>query len=292
VRRVSDRIIAPELALPASPRRFPMKTFFLRLTAGLALLYALVVGLFYFNQRNLLFPIPRPARAPAIAGAQLLRVDGAGGSVVALYIPARPGNPTLAHLHGNHQQLADLEGIAQRYTGQGLGFFAIEFPGYGLAGGSPSEPAIDDAAERALGYLRDTLHVQESDTVIYGQSLGTGAAVEMAARGHGARLVLIAPYTSIVDAATVHYPFLPAGLIVKDRFDSFARAPAVKQPVLIIHGTDDEVVPFAMGEKMAARFPRAELVPVEGSHHNDVFIVDGESLTPRVVAFARGEKAP
>jgi pimeloyl-ACP methyl ester carboxylesterase len=277
---------------PRPPLGFPSKNFFLRFAAALLLLYALLLAYFYFNQRKMLFPVPLPARAPAIASAQLLHIDGEGGSVVALYIPARPGNPTLAHFHGNHQQLADLEGVALRYSGQGLGFFAIEFPGYGLASGAASERTVDETAEKALAWLRDTLHVPEADTVIYGQSLGTGAAVEMAARGHGARLVLIAPYTAIADAARFHYPFLPARWIVKDRFDSFARAPQVKQPVLIIHGTADEVVPFAMGEKMAARFPHAEWVPVDGSHHNDVFIVDGEYLTPKVVAFARGEKAP
>lgn len=263
-----------------------LNKFLLRIAAALLLLYALVIGYFYFNQRNLLFPIPRP-RTPAIPGAQLLHIDGEGGSVVALYIPARPGNPTLAHFHGNQQQLADMQPIAQRYAGQGLGFFAIEFPGYGLAGGSPSETAIYTAAERALAYLRDTLQVSEAATIIYGQSLGTGAAVEMAARGRGSRLILIAPYTSIADEAAFHYPFLPARWIVKDRFDSFARAPQVKQPVLIIHGTDDEVVPFVMGKKLAGRFLRAEFVPSEGSHHNDLFVVDGDFLTPRVVAFAR-----
>jgi hypothetical protein len=282
------RDITPEIGLPSRPSRFPVNKFLLRLAAALLLLYALLVGWFYFNQRKLLFPIPLPSRAPAIAGAQLLRIDGENGSVVALYIPARPGNLTLAHFHGNHQQLADLDGVALRYSGQGLGFFAIEFPGYGLARGAPSEPSIEAASEKALAYLRDTLHVPEADTVIYGQSLGTGAAVEMAARGHGVRLVLIAPYTAIPDAAHFHYPFLPARWIVKDQFDSFARAPQVQQPVLIIHGTSDEVVPFVMGKVMATRFPHAEFVPVEGSHHNDVFIVDGEFLTPRVVAFARG----
>ncbi len=148
------RNITPEIGIPARPIRFPLNKFFFRLIAGLLLLYTLLVSYFYFNQRKMLFPIPLPARTPAIPGAQLIRVDGEGGSVVALHIPARPGNPTLAHFHGNHQQLADLEGIALRYSGQGLGFFAIEFPGYGLAGGSPSERTVVDAADLLFGEKR------------------------------------------------------------------------------------------------------------------------------------------
>jgi pimeloyl-ACP methyl ester carboxylesterase len=268
-----------------------IKIKLLGLAAALLLLYALVLGWFYVNQRKLLFPVP-PVRTPAIPGAQLLHIDGAGGSVVALYLPAQPGHPTLAHFHGNQQQLADLQPTAERYTKRGLGFFAVEFPGYGLAGGSPSQPAIEAAAERALAYLRDTLKVPESDTVLYGQSLGTGVAVEMAARGHGAKLVLIAPYTSIVGEAGVHYPFLPARWLVKDRFDSEARAPDARQPVLIVHGTEDEVVPFAMGEKMTGRFPHAEMVRVAGAHHNDVFVAGGEPLAGRVAAFADEQRAP
>ena len=258
--------------------------FITRLAAALALLYALVIGWFYFNQRKLLFPAG-PPRVPEITNAQLLRLDGGGA---AFYIPAQPGQPTLAHFHGNQQQLADLAPVAERYTRRGLGFFAVEYPGYGQAEGAPSEPAIDAAAERALHYLHDTLNVPERDTVLYGQSLGTGVALEMAARGRGSRLVLIAPYTSIVAEANFHYPFLPARWLVKDRFDSFTRAPDVRQPVLIVHGTRDEVVPFPQGERLAARLPHATLERVEGGHHNDLFKLEEARLAARVTEFAEG----
>ena len=119
--------------------------------------------------------------------------------------------------------------------------------------------------------------------ILLGQSLGTGVATEMAKRGMGARMVLVSPFTSVADMARRMVPFFPASW-VRHRFDTQSKAAAIGLPVLIVHGTEDEVVPFAMGEQLARSFPRAQLVPIPGGQHNDLLAMHAipmrEALSP------------
>lgn len=251
--------------------------------------YLLVAGLAFTSQRRLLFPAgpPQPVQ---IASATLLRIPRAGGKeVVAAHVPARPGAPTVVHFHGNGEQLADADLLAAVITRQGLGFLSVEFPGYGLmAGEEPSEAGLYEAADAALTWLHSGLGVAPAQTVLLGQSLGTGVATEMAVRGHGARLILISPYTSIVDVAGGAFPFLPVSLLLRDRFETAERAPSVRIPVLILHGDRDEVVPVQMGETLATLFPEAVSRIIEGRGHNDLF-ASGTALPALIGRFARGE---
>ncbi len=107
----------------------------------------------------------------------------------------------------------------------------------------------------------------------------------MAVRGHGVRLVLLSPYTSIPDMARRITPFLPVSLIVGDRFDTAAKASALELPVLVVHGEDDEVIPFEMGRELSLRLPRARLVKVEGGRHGDLFYVHGERVFGEIARF-------
>src|SRR5258708_30716220 len=91
-----------------------------------------------------------------------------------------------------------------------------------------------------------------SSIVLWGMSLGTGVAVEMATRGRGAALVLVAPFTSIPDAAARIAPILPVGLLIGDRFDNLSKAPRLNIPTVVVRGTADDVAPFAIGELRAA----------------------------------------
>jgi uncharacterized protein len=106
-------------------------------------------------------------------------------------------------------------------------------------------------------------------------SLGTGVAAEMARRGRGQVLVLVAPYTSIVDVALHYVPILPAGLLMADRFDTLDKASSIHARTLVLHGTRDEVVPFGMGRRVAGAIAGATFVPIEGGHHNDLFLGPG-----------------
>ncbi|MFY0523056.1 alpha/beta hydrolase [Archangium gephyra] len=243
--------------------------------------------LVFLNQRHLVFPVPPGAREPSLPGATLLRIPGPEGSTVyALHVPAPAEAPTVVHFHGNGEQLADGAWLAQRFQEAGLGFYAVEYPGYGLAAQQgPSETGIYAAAETALEHLHQKLGVPRERTVLQGQSLGSGVAVEMAKRGHGSRLVLITPYTSIVDVGARIFSWLPASLLVRDPFDSAAKAPGLTLPVLIVHGTRDEVIPVDMGQRLGTLFPNATVRLLEGKHHNNV--LDQPATLQELMEFAR-----
>jgi len=257
--------------------------------AWLLAAYGAASAFLWTFQRSIIYPAPKERREPSLPGADLVRLMGSGGRTVHCFRVRVPGDgPTIVHFHGNGESLADVVDLAATFRDLGIGFFAVEYPGYGLSNdASPSEQAIYEDAETALGHLRDALGVSRERTVIEGQSLGTGVAVEMARRGYGSRLVLISPYTSMIDMARRVVPFLPAQFLMRDRFDNAEKVGSLTIPALVVHGTRDEIIPFSMGERLASRLPQARFRPISGAHHNDVW--QHASLAVEIAAFARGE---
>jgi len=242
-------------------------------------------------QRHLMYPAPRSAQEPVVAGGTLHRISGnADRTVYAFHVPPRTGFPTIVHFHGNAEVLADQAGFATQLSAEGFGVFAVEYPGYGLSrGNSPSEEAIYEDSETALKYLASELATPPESTVLSGRSLGTGVAVEMAERGFGKRLVLIAPFTSMADMARHLLRFVPVKWMVRDQYDSHAKAAKLTLPVLIVHGSDDEIIPVAMSRRLATVFPDARLYIAPGAHHNDLFEIDGQRIFDAITAFSKGE---
>jgi hypothetical protein len=261
-----------------------------RWSAGLSIvgLFAVLVSLAYASRRKLLFPAPRPLRAPVTPPGSLLHADTAAGRLVALWLAPGPGAPVVVHFHGNGEQLADVAVLARQLHARGVGVLAIEYPGYGLRGGeSPSESALYEAAEAALTHLRGELGIPPERTILQGHSLGSGVAAELAQRGRGAGLVLLSPYTSIPDVAARIVPFLPVRWLLDDRFATADKAPSIRIPVQIIHGELDALIPPAMGRRLAGLFPDARLELLPGVHHNDLFLPPhGPALLDRIAAFA------
>jgi uncharacterized protein len=127
---------------------------------------------------------------------------------------------------------------------------------------------------------------------VVGYSLGSAIAAELAARGRGDRFVLVAPFTSITDIASRLAPLLPARLILTERYDTLAKAPSLRGPLLVIHGADDEIVPFDMGYAVAGAAKGARLVTVPSGHHADVFAAGGGVALREIGLFARGADSP
>jgi pimeloyl-ACP methyl ester carboxylesterase len=230
------------------------------------------------GQSSLIFPAPPRGRQPAYPD-QLVQL----GDATFLYFH---GSKVVVYFHGNGEDLADSIPMVSLLRTLGVGVLAVEYPGYGIAAGTPSEQGAYAAAERALRWLRTERGVDSDRVVLLGQSLGTGVAAEMARRGFGARVVLISPFTSVGDMARRMIPFFPARF-VRHRFDTAAKAPAIAIPVLIIHGTEDEVVPFAMGERLATVFPQARFVPVQGGRHNDLLTLHALAVREALAPFVR-----
>lgn len=252
--------------------------------------YALLVLGAFASQRWLIYPRRGTGEVPVLPGTTLEKLAGADRTVFALYAPARAGAPTLVHFHGNGEELADMEGFVSLFRARGFGVLAVEYPGYGLSrANAPSETSIYEDAEIALSDLVEKKGVLRENVVLSGQSLGTGVAVEMARRGHGGRLLLFSPYTSIVEVANRYLPIVPNRWLVRDVFDSAAKAPSIPLPVLVVHGTDDEVIPFALGQRLVGLFPKARFLPLEKGRHNDLFLRGGDALMDDVARFCRGD---
>ncbi len=253
--------------------------------------YSVVCAIAYFGQRRLLFPAPTRGDVPKMDGARMTQVKAPDGRTVhAFYVPAPAGAPTLVHFHGNGEELGDLVPLAWAFRRAGLGFYAVEYPGYGLAKkDEPSESLLYTDAESALWHLHNGLEVPTEEVVLQGQSLGSGVATEMAKRGHGARLILISPFTSVPDVAARSFPILPVRMLLKDEFANLKKAADITLPVLVVHGTKDEIIPVDMGEALAKAFPNATLFLAEGANHNDLFVQDGRRVVDRIAAFAKGE---
>jgi pimeloyl-ACP methyl ester carboxylesterase len=256
------------------------------LLGALVAAYAGVSLLAFVFQERLIFPAPPPRPLPTLAAAEVWWLAAREGTAPALYLEGPPGAPVIVHFHGNAEQLADLGDLFRRLREQGLGVLGVEYPGYGAAAGSPSERAMDEVAELALQRLR-ARGVAPARIVLQGQSLGTGVAAEMALRGHGGKLSLLSPYTSMVDMARRVAPWLPVSALLVHRFDTAAKAPKLDIPVLIVHGTRDEVVPVAMGARLAQLFPRARLQLVEGASHAGLFAARAEDMAALIAGFAR-----
>jgi len=249
--------------------------------------YAALVGAVYVAQRRIIYPVPGRVIQPNTEDASLEEISVPGAhNTVGLYFAGAPGAPTLLHFHGNGEQIADLIALGRAVQARGLGFFAMEYPGYGIAEGAPSEPTNYAAAEASIQHLQARHGVTRDKLVLQGQSLGTGVAVEMARRGHGARLILLSPYTSMVDMGKLTLPVFPGDLI-HDRYLNLEKAPAVSQPTLVIHGTHDEVIPVSMGVRVADALPHAELRLVDAGRHNDLFVASGRQVLDTIERFCR-----
>lgn len=276
-------------ALDLFKRALP-RTFAGRFVLGSTLVYGALVGLVAALHRAFVFPAPSSGLEPIVPGASLLRLDCEGTDVVALWSPPTPGRSVVVFFHGNAQELVDLTAFARQLTDRGVGVMFVEYPGYGVAKGRPSEASIYEAASRALAELA-RLGVDREHTVLVGQSLGTGVAVEMAVRGYGSKLLLISPYTSMIDMVQRFAPFAPVALFMSDRFDNLAKAPRVDVEAVVVHGDKDGLVPFEMGRDIATSIRGSRLEVFSGGGHNDLFAREEGRLVRLIVGLATPAKS-
>lgn len=230
------------------------------------LAYLAVLAGLYAAQSHLIYPAAqeRHAPAPGFKAAALTTKDGL--HLQGHWRAPEAGKPTIVYFHGNGGSLAGSTRETQGFTGSGYGVLLVEYRGYGSNPGAPSEQGLYQDGRAAMAFLaaRD---IAPARTIIVGHSLGTGTATEMARQFAPAALILLAPFTSLPDAAAFAMPFAPVDWLVHDRFDNLAKVPGLTMPVLILHGTADPVVPFALGQRLAQAGPTAKFRAVPGAKH-------------------------
>ena len=168
--------------------------------------------------------------------------------------------------------------------GAGLGCLLLDYRGFGGNPGSPTEEGLYVDGRAGYDWLVSAGHAPER-IVLYGESMGSGVATKLASEKAAAAIVLDAPFTSIVDVAAGRYPWLPVSLLVVDRFDSLSRIGDVRIPLLVLHGTDDRVVPFPLGRRLfeAANEPK-RFVRFDGGSHMDLY---EHGAASEVIGFVR-----
>jgi pimeloyl-ACP methyl ester carboxylesterase len=240
------------------------------LLAGGKLALVVVIGfplLMYLAQDSLIFH-PQPlAEAKRLALSQRgavesLFVDAADGT--RLHAWHVKGDSLIIYFGGNAEEVSwMLEETARRTPG--TGWLLVDYRGYGSSGGSPSEKALIEDALRwydQMSHQYKTIHV-------FGRSLGTGVAVQIAAQRPVAGVILVAPFDSLVEVGKRHYPFLPVNWMLKHRFDSVAVAPKIAAPLLCIVATDDEIIPVAHAKRLYEAWGgEKRWIGLEGAGHN------------------------
>jgi fermentation-respiration switch protein FrsA (DUF1100 family) len=233
--------------------------------------YAAICVMVYFGNRLFMY-FPNPTRAaPVEAGldhVKEIEIAAADGvTLVAWYAPARDDKPTILYFHGNAANAANRAPRIGLIQENGFGVLYLNNRGYGGSGGRPTEEDNVADAIAAYDYLIG-LGVPAGKIVAYGESLGSGQAVRLAAVRPVAAVVLEAPLTSTVDVARGTYFWLPLGLLIADKYDNERNIRSVTVPVLVLHGEQDAVIPVEMGLRVyrAANEPkRIELFP-QGTH--------------------------
>ena len=228
------------------------------------------VALMYVAQRSLMYHPERLRTPPEAAGlfdAQEIVLDTADGEkVIVWYVPPKPGKPLVLYFHGNGGALRYRADRFRALAEDGTGLVALSYRGYGGSTGSPSEAGLIADAEAAYAFAAARMPPQR--IVVFGESLGSGVAVALAATHRIGGLVLEAPFTSAADIGAAAYWFLPVRLLMKDPFLSDERIGKVTAPLLVLHGVRDGVVPIGHGERLfsLANEPKRFLPFAEGSH--------------------------
>jgi fermentation-respiration switch protein FrsA (DUF1100 family) len=237
------------------------------------------------SSRRWIFPVHDIPHVPAPTNVLKRTFQSGDGTIVhALELEARDRQRTIVYFHNNRETVEMGLHLANALRGRGFGVLLVEYRGYGASHRSqPSEAGLYDDAEAALDMLAGR-GVTPDRIVLWGTSLGTGVAAEMARRGRGARLVLVTPYTSIPDLVTDRVPIVPARILVADHFDTLAKSAEIAVPTTIVHGDADEIVPFWMGERIARAVRGARLLRVPGGHHGDLFAGQREDLLTQVLS--------
>ncbi|NUP05130.1 MAG: alpha/beta fold hydrolase [Polyangiaceae bacterium] len=261
----------------------------MRAGIGGAAFYAVLYAAVALGHRSFIFPRQHSGLEPSLEGAEMWKLDANGEPAVGLFAPPRDQQPVVVFFHGNGDELVDTVPLARRLRDEGLGVLFAEYPGFGVASqGTASEATIYATAARLLDELR-ARGFDGDRVVLVGHSLGTGVAVELATRGYGGRMILISPYTSMVDMVGRFMPILPVSTFVRDRFDNLAKGAKVTIPTLVVHGDRDMLIPLEMGREIAGGIAGAKLEVIEGGSHNDLFRQKDDKLLRLIVSFSMKE---
>ncbi|MFW5739603.1 MAG: alpha/beta hydrolase [Myxococcota bacterium] len=257
---------------------------------GAALLLASVLLLMFFETSFIYFPSPDVFDSPADYGLlyEDVHTEASDGVELHGWLMKPVGEPRawLLFSHGNAGNVSGRPEIARPLVERGMAVLLYDYRGYGRSKGNPDEAGTYRDAEAMLSVLLDRASSPKR-VFLFGRSLGGGVSYEIAVRHPElGGLITDATFTSMPDMARKVFPIPGAWLLVRTKYDNLKKAPNVRMPRLVMHGTRDELIPFTMGQALRdATDPPAAFFPIEGGGHNDTFVVGGREYAEVVRRF-------
>lgn len=212
---------------------------------------------------------------------QILKLETSGGDVIsAIYLPKQGSSYTVLMSHGNAEDLGSIYGVLHEWLYRDFSVFVYDYPGYGTSSGKTTEKSVYQAAHAAYLYLTKTLDIPANRIIIYGRSIGAAIATQLALTHPSAALILESPFVSASRVVT-KIPLLPF-----DKYNNLAKIKKIHCPVLVIHGTSDEIIPFWHGQKIyqAANHPK-DYFWVEKAGHNDILLLEADMYWEKIKHF-------
>jgi len=250
----------------------------------------LFISIRYIERKSLYYPMKEIITEPDEIGMRFEDVYFKASDNVRLhgwFIPNHKAGYTIIFAHGNAGNISHrLEKLSILYE-MGLAIFIIDYRGYGKSQGTPSEQGFYRDIRGAYDYLVKEKKKEGRDILLYGESLGGVCAIDLAGNVDVGAVITEDTFTSIEDMARIAYPFIPP-FVFSSRFDAIHKIKKVNCPKLIIHSTDDEIVPFRLGDKLfqAAGQPK-QFLKIRGTHNN-AFLSSEDEYKEGIVNFIEG----
>jgi abhydrolase domain-containing protein 17 len=241
--------------------------------------FVLAVFAYFYSDRLIFQPQPSSYRDTK----DILKLTTADGTKIsALFLPNSRATYTILYSHGNAEDLGDIRPILTEIRAIGFAVFAYDYRGYGTSEGTPSEPASYQDIDAAYAYVTQKIGTSPERVLLLGRSVGSGPSVDLATRKPIGGLILESPFTSTFVVLT-RIPLFPF-----DKFHNLGKIQQVRRPILIIHGTNDQVIPLSHGQALfrAANEPKQSFW-VDGADHNDVMLVAGNQYAEALNQFTQ-----
>jgi fermentation-respiration switch protein FrsA (DUF1100 family) len=192
-----------------------------------------------------------------------------GVNLNAWYIPHPRSTHTLLYFHGNAGNISHRIFALPFFHRMGMSVFFLEYRGYGKSEGRPSEKAFYADARSAYEYLRDSLRMPQDKIVLFGESLGGAVALDLATEVPVGAIICDGTFSSTLDMGKIYFPYTPLRWIISQKYDSVPKVRNISAPKFFVHSRQDQIVPFALGEKLYAQacHPK-EFIARTGDHSN------------------------